>query len=883
MAGVVKLILQLDDQGAVKGFEQIDEAAQKLDPAFQKVGARGNVVLTSLTKQQNQARDATALFARTLGLELPRQLEKVIAKSSLLGPAMSAAFSVAVIGGFAFAIIGLIQKIPELTDKIFDWSGALKANLELEKDLNKELLESGIRLRELQEQYRLIGLEGLPRFSESQKIAAEQVAKTRTELENALKTLERVQKQAAKTRLTLGQTGNVGLVEEFTPGALEAQKRLPELNRNVAKLAANLREVEEKARGAGKELSVAFSKEAKDQIAAAAQVAKQAGEELERGAVQRGQAEQQAIDQLKQARSQAQAAGLSGEQAILEKLDQEIAKIKELASQFPRSAQVQADAQKAITAAMDAAAREQSKIFEDQLDSRGKAEDDAQNDRIAANRQGNDAIRDAETELQVLRALLAGDTVAAIEIQENERVEKTLEGLARIGVGEEQLAQLRVTLQAQANARIVQEMSSEMERLFDDITSGNIGKRFLSMFKKLVFQMIATWILGLNRMRAATAGGLGAPGSGGGFGGILGGILGGIFGGGGGGFGLPGSGPGGTPPFIGSNFLGGGLGFGSVLSGGGSAGSLGGGLGLTPPFSGGGGAGLGTTLPAGAALGAGAGRGGLLGALGPAALPLLLGLGLVGSQNRALRGIGGFFTGGGIGLALGGAGLGLIGGALGAFLPIIGAFIGLFAGLFLHRSTKKARLRIEEDVKRQAQQIEDAYKVFQTDYGSAIQQLEQVRQEGVDALRRAGVKDINRSRVGHVDWWVDQAEKQINAIEAERQRRGQLVFGPAQFHEGGMVTSLHAARSPALPGFPSFDRGGQVNANLLVGEGVLTRRGMRAVGGEAGLNRINTGGGGEVHLHINAIDAKSFAQWLRAGGLKEILRETHRAQLEGAA
>jgi len=75
MAAVAQIVIQVDDQGAVTAVRQLNAETQKLDPALQKVGQRGNVVLTGLTKQHQQARDAAALLGNTLGVQLPRQLE----------------------------------------------------------------------------------------------------------------------------------------------------------------------------------------------------------------------------------------------------------------------------------------------------------------------------------------------------------------------------------------------------------------------------------------------------------------------------------------------------------------------------------------------------------------------------------------------------------------------------------------------------------------------------------------------------------------------------------------------------------------------------------------------------------------------------------------
>src|SRR5205823_10225369 len=119
----------------------------------------------------------------------------------------------------------------------------------------------------------------------------------------------------------------------------------------------------------------------------------------------------------------------------------------------------------------------------------------------------------------------------------------------------------RVALWDQANLRIreehkrqVETLGSELESVFNDIGSGNIGKRILANMKKLFSQIIAEWILSMGQMKSGAGSILGTlvfgPGSTGA----------GVFGGGtnGGGTGIGSllggllglGGQGGTPPFV---------------------------------------------------------------------------------------------------------------------------------------------------------------------------------------------------------------------------------------------------------------------------------------------------------------------------------------------
>ncbi len=215
----------------------------------------------------------------------------------------------------------------------------------------------------------------------------------------------------------------------------------------------------------------------------------------------------------------------------------------------------------------------------------------------------------------------------------------------------------------------------------------------------------------------------------------------------------------------------------------------------------------------------------------------------------------------------------------------IGALVGFLAGFFQH-STKKARLAIEANIKAQAQKIEDAYNTFQMDFPTSHDQLEQLRAQGIDALRQAGVKDISRSRVGHVDQWIDKAEKEIDITQAERNKRGALVFGPAQFRVGGFVGPNLSGPMPSWFAGTAmrFAEGGAVPAILHAGEFVMRPEAVSRVG-RGNLESMNAGGrGGDTHVinvNLSAWDGKSVEEWLSAGGMHKIMRAHQRGIIEG--
>src|SRR6185312_9857277 len=50
------------------------------------------------------------------------------------------------------------------------------------------------------------------------------------------------------------------------------------------------------------------------------------------------------------------------------------------------------------------------------------------------------------------------------------------------------------------NQRQVEQLGSDLESVFDDISSGNIGTRILNNMKKLFFQILAQWIITMKSM-----------------------------------------------------------------------------------------------------------------------------------------------------------------------------------------------------------------------------------------------------------------------------------------------------------------------------------------------------------------------------------------------
>lgn len=400
-------------------------------------------------------------------------------------------------------------------------------------------------------------------------------------------------------------------------------------------------------------------------------------------------------------------------------------------------------------------------------------------------------------------------------------------------------------------------MANELNSFFDELTTGNIGRTFLRQFEKMVSQMVATWMMGIQGMQQSVTR------SGGLFGTLLDFLGLGTGGAGGGAMAAGGA--------LDSTVLSGALGGGAFNFSGSSSGGFTGPeaamLGLS--LSAGGGGFAPSSLPAGAAsLGPGLAGfgGGFLGGLGklfspfnPTALMLGGGLGFMGlsgllSGKHPVAGMLETVASG----ALIGSVIPGIGTLLGA---AIGGIVGGIADLFGHGKRKKEQTAVLQDMERQLNLLQNAFDLHQTDYNSAISQAEQIRQsytQQQEQIQQGG----GPSRV---DPWVNATEQHINQVEAQRQSTlaSAANFGPAQFAEGGYVHPSMARMIPA--GFHpamAFAAGGAVPAIVHAGEYVLSAGAVNRIGrGE--LDRWNAGGGAEAHLHFHGalIDEASIREF----------------------
>ena len=992
----VSLRIELDENNVIKGIQDIGDAAENMGGKFRKsgqdgnvvfkelakgqkqaadaasglmgglagtegglrkVGQRGNLVLTGMQKDTMKAREAAMLLSNTLGVQLPAGLEKVLSKLPGVSGALTAVFKASIVLAVASAVIGLVNNFDSLKLKISDAGyqlalfgdhvrsifGMGNQDILLGETVKKQqqLLIPVIEAREQAERKAsLAGREGAAVIREQTKQAQVDLDRlANTQKDQVVKTFSDQQKINEAVRLIDKQTAEARIAVEKAANLEIAKQRRALANQNAAEADAI------HAIGTTGATTILMNRDA--QLAT-----------LERNRKLQGLGDGDPLVQEQRTN-------------IINRANQEILKMYDdyvdEAYNILKAGEVESATGIAQIDADAAAQRVRARIEElrkfgglppEALERIGAekrlAEIVAQIDAQAAKKKEllHKATSEQITQMETAAAIASlpewqrGE--AQIIADHAERVRRIEEDLRTTVIDETEAARARRAVNQELNARLIDEhrrmaeqLGADLESAFDDMTSGNLGKRILNNMKKLFFQILAAWMQSVGAMQS-------------GFGQVIGGLLFGTSQGSGGFltnlFGGASARPGGstsvpgvTSATPGSAFWGVGSTGDSMMSPGSVAmfsnsvaqsnpafrAAFGSGPEtISSPITGsvGGVSSLGSTITSSrsamgllgglGALGAnaiGSKFGGNAGSLGVMLLtPLLLaGMGFGGASlamtnamvqplmamgmsatvaASVLAGIGGGMLGFGVGSKYGKVAGGLSGGATGALTgfmfggpagALIGGLIGLlggvFGGMFGGARREKQANAIANQVNSQIKDVLNSYKTFQSDYGSSLSSLESIRAQAEEQLNQ--LKNEGRSVYSHkVSPAIGAALSEINSTEAERTRRSGLGFSPPMFHNGGLVGG---------PGISGGRIGnGEVMAILREGERVMNpRASARNAGTLDAMNAgLNGGGGAGASIYIenlNAMDAKSFQQWLSQEGGKGFRAYQKQARAEG--
>jgi hypothetical protein len=929
----VQIEVSIDDKGVVQGTRDITSQFGQMGKGVQDAGTKHNAVFGQMQKNHTEAYQSLRLLLSGIGIQLPREVERVMVKLPGLQGAFKSAFYAGAILATAAAIGALVLNFDVLQKKIIDvemaigslFSRGIREDTTTAK-MDKDLESIVAKLHAAQNAAAAAGKEGFSKITE-------QLAASKRDLEDLQTKMSATINEKYPAGSSIAQREQAQLNSYIN--AVKTQLQL-QANRDSEALerqhTQTLRDIDLQATLAGKNdlektrIQLAHDIQAIDLAATADKTGAGKGffsaekmAEIKKNLADVRALYQQYSNEIHQTILQENAASLSGFAQIAAETQAKIGALNKTfhdkwGDQFigdPHDPENQArmdawvnataDLQKAITATEAAGLKKRHELEVTNL------EETTQLNEKAA--------------IAMLPAWQQADAQIVAEFNDTQR--KLQDALNKGMITRADYDQRLRDEAIISNRRMADDLAGQLQQTFDDITSGNIGKTIVKNFEKLFFQIVAQWIVAQRSMQGAAAG---TGGGGGLFGALLGPLLGiGMPGGVGGGStlgipgmggGYPGGAGGGLPGGVINNFMAGGstLGGGGGIIGGGSTAGMGGGSvdsstsvilrgvpgiggisGGAGGASGGGGlSGLLGMLPmAGGLLGSKVG--GIAGAVGMGLAGLGIAASLQNSQALALvtalglspaivaAGAGGL-TGFGVGMqygklpgALSGVGVGaltgfMVGGPIGALIGgIAGLLGGLFGGWFGGSKRRKQAEAFAQQQEQDIGKIEAAYKSFQLDYPSAMAQLEAIRTNAYDQLRQ--LKGEGKSVFSKtLSPYIDKVEAEMLGFQSERDRRATLAFAPPQFATGGTVTA----------GFSGTHGGVMVEAHA--GEEIINP--AASARNRSLLKAINSGeqpsSSGDGIQGVTITDGRTFVTAMMNAGLwTQIKGQAKRDKLEG--
>jgi len=169
-----------------------DQYSQLTDKAKRDMVELGRVSKQSMA----QAKDSADILKDTFGIQIPRELTKLISQSKLIGPALSASFNVIALIGF----IGVLRQVPEMlttiTESITGWDEASRKAYANFLEDNKKAIERVTEFHAKLAQVQSLTTEGGQKASLNVRLAA---AESQLEAANKNRTLAQEQINALRS------------------------------------------------------------------------------------------------------------------------------------------------------------------------------------------------------------------------------------------------------------------------------------------------------------------------------------------------------------------------------------------------------------------------------------------------------------------------------------------------------------------------------------------------------------------------------------------------------------------------------------------------------------------------------------------------------------
>src|SRR6266567_2386744 len=470
MAATAQIVIVVDDSGSTKALQRVNAEAGKLGPTLQPVARLSEQTFNNIEGGALKARESAALLGEEFGVHIPRALRGTIAQMSLIGPAMTAAFSGLAVIGFAKIAIDMIDGVINHIRQMDPEENLAKRLMGLDA-VNRERFHAAIK-----EQEQLAVQTKLATANESERIEvqlAEDVRKINEQLESAkatfgVKAAEKLEQSIlARQQLALARKNAVEIGTAEDAGGVLRARGLAQIE---AEMEAQVHRIELEKK-AGLNAQVAEAK-----ITAAHAEGARKAEDFNTQIMER----QRALSaEGNRALLQAEASTSAGRERIDKEYEVRLNEITMREVQETLALKKQGITQEVVLDKERLAAK---------IENENKIRD------LAQQRADEEIQINTEAAIAMLPpwqradAQIVADAQARIrKIEEMEAKDKNF-----FLQGEREKAAI---MQKEWHDR-VENMANQLEGLYNEITTGGLKQFFINRFKHMVFEMVAAWIIG---------------------------------------------------------------------------------------------------------------------------------------------------------------------------------------------------------------------------------------------------------------------------------------------------------------------------------------------------------------------------------------------------
>jgi hypothetical protein len=208
----IGLYINVDASQANAALKGVNSSLSVLESKAVATGKNAAAGMDQMSVEMYQARGAAMMIEQEIGMKLPRAINTFLARSSLIGPALEAAFGIAAIAAVGVAIVKIADKYHLIPEELKEIVGLGKDWEKENKQVLADIASINTKIKEAADSYRLLGLSGSARVRE-------QIAQRESDLSGPFKQLveAKAQLDAKAAQITIQERrAALGLGMELT-------------------------------------------------------------------------------------------------------------------------------------------------------------------------------------------------------------------------------------------------------------------------------------------------------------------------------------------------------------------------------------------------------------------------------------------------------------------------------------------------------------------------------------------------------------------------------------------------------------------------------------------------------------------------------------------